>query len=149
VTTYTWTCLLDGETGTAADYDTAVAAAQDHNAEAGHEAPAISYGHDAPPPDPTPDQWRTVDSVRGAQIRQTDHSQPPFVADMPQENQDAFTSYAAEWKAFRRALNLMKHTGDPTTIIWPTLPPAPTVLITPPPDFSDWSAWGDNWTPAP
>ena len=124
MTTYTWTCLLDGETGTAADYDTAVAAAQDHNAEAGHEAPAISYGHDAPPPDPTPDQWRTVDSVRGAQIRQTDHSQPPFVADMPQENQDAFTSYAAEWKAFRRALNLMKHTGDPAALVWPTLPPA-------------------------
>ena len=149
MTTWTWTCLLDDASGTAPDHDAAVAAAQEHNAQAEHDSPAISYGHDAPPPDPALAQWQTVDSVRGAQIRQTDHSQPPFVADMPQGDQDAFTTYASEWKLFRRSLNAIKHTGDPAALAWPTLPPAPTVVITPPPDFSDWTAWGDNWIPAP
>ena len=149
MTTWTWTCLLDDASGTAPDHDAAVAAAQEHNAQAEHDSPAISYGHDAPPPDPALAQWQTVDSVRGAQIRQTDHSQPPFVADMPQGDQDAFTSYASEWKLFRRSLNAIKHTGDPAALVWPTLPPAPTVVITPPPSFTDSSSWGDNWIPAP
>ena len=149
MTTWTWTCLLDDASGTAPDHDAAVAAAQEHNTQAEHDSPAISYGHDASPPDPAPAQWRTVDSVRGAQIRQTDHSQPPFVADMPQGDQDAFTSYASEWKLFRRSLNAIKHTGDPAALAWPTLPPAPTVVITPPPSFTDSSSWGDNWIPAP
>jgi hypothetical protein len=149
MTTWTWTCLLDDASGTAPDHDAAVAAAQEHNTQAEHDSPAISYGHDASPPDPAPAQWRTVDSVRGAQIRQTDHSQPPFVADMPQGDQDAFTSYASEWKLFRRSLNAIKHTGDPAALVWPTLPPAPTVVITPPPSFTDSSSWGDNWIPAP
>ena len=149
MTTWTWTCLLDDASGTAPDHDAAVAAAQEHNTQAEHDSPAIRYGHDASPPDPAPAQWRTVDSVRGAQIRQTDHSQPPFVADMPQGDQDAFTTYASEWKLFRRSLNAIKHTGDPAALVWPTLPPAPTVVITPPPSFTDSSSWGDNWIPAP
>jgi hypothetical protein len=153
MTTYTWTCLLDGETGSAPDYDAAVAAAQAHNSELAHDAPSISYSHDEPPPDPKPGQWDEVERIRNAQIAQTDCAIPPYVGDIPPDRQQAFDTYQAEWKSFRQQLRDLAQTygypnGDPTTIVWPYLPYAPTVAITPPPDFVDWSHWGDNWTPA-
>jgi hypothetical protein len=146
--TWTWECLLDGESGTAIDYDEAVAAAQEHNAEAEHDAPAISYANDAPPPDETESQWLLVDSVRGTQLRQTDFAIEPFTTDLPDVTAQAFRDNEAAWLAFRQGLREIAHIGDPTALVWPTLPPAPRVVITAPPGFVDWSAWGDNWVPA-
>lgn len=95
------------------------------------------------------DQWATVDSVRGAQLRQTDYGVEPFPADMPNDIQQAFHDNEAAWASFRQGLRDITHSGDPTALVWPTLPPAPPVVLTPPPDFVDASSWGDNWTPAP
>jgi len=148
MTTYTWECLLDGESGSASDYDAAIAAAQEHNAQAEHDSPAISYGHDEPPPDETPQQWATVDSVRGTQLRQTDYAVEPFTSDLPNKIQNSFRKYQQEWLDFRQGLRDITHDGDPVALVWPTLPPEPQVVITPPPAFVDWSAWGDNWVPA-
>jgi hypothetical protein len=135
--------MLDGQAGTAADYDAAVAAAQLHNTAAAHTAPSISYSHDEPPPDPTPDQWNTIERVRGVQLTQTDWlaTQPP---DTPQAVIDQIKAHQQEWLDFRQALrDIMNDTSiDPTTLVWPTLPPAPTITITPPPDFVQW-AWPD------
>jgi hypothetical protein len=99
------------------------------------------------------DQWATVDSVRGAQLRQTDFCVEPYTVDLPARTQAALKANEPAWLAFRQALRDLPETfgapdGDPTQIIWPTLPPAPKVAITPPPPFTDSSGWGDNWAPA-
>lgn len=62
MTTWAWQCTVDGcdtvpNSGTGPDYDTVIAAAQDHNAAAEHVQPSISYSNDEPPvvtPEPQP-----------------------------------------------------------------------------------------------
>jgi tail assembly chaperone len=152
VTVWTWTCLLDGASGEAATHEDANAAAQAHNAQAGHESPSISYGHDDPPPDPMPQQWGEAERVRNAQLADTDGAIPPYVGDMPADRQQDFDTYQAEWRDFRQQLRDLPQTygypdGDPTAIVWPYLPVAPKIAITPPPSFVEWSHWHSNWTP--
>lgn len=54
--TWTWKCMVAdcGAHGTGADYDTVVNGAAAHNQQAEHFQPAISYGNDAPEPEPGP-----------------------------------------------------------------------------------------------
>jgi hypothetical protein len=148
MTTWTWSCYHDGASGTAASQEDAAAAAAEHNMQAGHTSSAISYSNDDPPPDPAVAQWQTVDSVRGSQLRDTDYCVEPFTTDLPDNVRNGFLANEPAWLAFRQSLRDIQHVGDPTQLVWPTLPSSPPIVITPPPDFVDSSSWGDNWTPA-
>lgn len=97
-------------------------------------------------------QWAEVDRVRNAQLTDTDYTIAPYTADMPAGTKLAFDTYANEWRSFRQQLRDLADTngapeGDPTAIVWPYLPYAPHIAITPPPPFVDYSHWHDDWTP--
>jgi hypothetical protein len=96
------------------------------------------------------DQWATIDSVRGTELRQTDwvYNTP---SDVPQTIKDQIKDNQKAWDDFRKGLRDLDRTGGTaaTDVVWPPLPPAPKIVIQPPPDFVDWSSWGDNWEPVP
>ena len=96
--------MLDGQAGTATDYDACVAAAQEHNANEGHTAPSVSYSHDDPPPDEKPAQWQTVEAVRGKQLNDTDFTQEPMKRDMPNDIQNQIKANDQAWADFRQGL---------------------------------------------
>lgn len=48
--TWTWTCLVCDASGNGDSYDAVIADAEEHNTQAGHVSPKMSYGNDAPPP---------------------------------------------------------------------------------------------------
>ena len=95
------------------------------------------------------DQWQTVDSVRGQQLRDTDWMIEPFPADIPPAIESAIKANEQGWYGFRDGLRAITHDGDPTALVWPTPPAAPTIVITSPPEFVDWSAWPPEHVPTP
>lgn len=80
-------------------------------------------------------QWDEVRRVRGAQLSQTD-----WLASKPVDVPDAIVEQAhaneQAWLDYRQALRDLPTSGaDPTLLVWPKPPPAPTVTISPPPSF--------------
>jgi hypothetical protein len=89
------------------------------------------------------DQWGEVLRIRGAQLSQSDWLASAPV-DVPDAIRDAAKQYEADWLAFRQGLRDLPETfgypdGDPTAVVWPTIPPAPKLVGTPPPSFVEFS----------
>lgn len=80
-------------------------------------------------------QWDEVRRARGAQLSATDWlgTKPP---DLPDDVDGEIDANAQAWADYRQALRDLPDQGDdPTELVWPTPPDAPSVTIPPPPAF--------------